>query len=88
MEQVSAAPAGVTVLVQTNRVPALAGTRPTWENETTMGTTLRQWVNDSRTVLVTLWITNDGSETMTVAFREDPGHTWGPPVNVHPDATT
>lgn len=40
--------------------------------------TYRLWVNKERTVLVELW--TDG--TMTVARRESPSHTWGPPVNV------
>lgn len=36
----------------------------------------RLWVNGERTVLVTMW--DDG--TVTVANRETPAHTWGPPV--------
>lgn len=38
----------------------------------------RLWVNEARTVLVTLW----SSGVMTVATRETPAHTWGPPVTV------
>ena len=34
------------------------------------------YVNEERTVLVTLWATG----TATVATRETPAHTWGPPV--------
>jgi hypothetical protein len=42
----------------------------------------RQWVNLSRTVLVTLW--PDG--TMTVARREQEGDVWGPPTEVVEEA--
>jgi len=38
--------------------------------------THRVWVNEERTVLVTVW--PDG--TVTVARREAPDHVWGPPV--------
>lgn len=34
------------------------------------------WVNPERTVLITVW--DDGTATM--ATREHPGATWGPPV--------
>lgn len=36
----------------------------------------RLWVNEEKTVLVTFW--RGGS--VTVATRETPAHTWGPPV--------
>jgi hypothetical protein len=36
----------------------------------------RIWVNEERTVLVRLW----AGGTMEVARRDDPSHTWGPPV--------
>jgi hypothetical protein len=38
----------------------------------------RLWVNQDRTVFVRLW--DDG--TMEVATRDDPGDTWGPPVEL------
>jgi hypothetical protein len=38
----------------------------------------RIYVNAARTVLVTVW----ASGVMTVATREHPSHTWGPPVTV------
>lgn len=36
----------------------------------------RIWVNEARTVLVTLW----KSGVVEVARRETPAHIWGPPV--------
>jgi hypothetical protein len=36
----------------------------------------RLWVNDERTVMVEVW-TNG---TATVATRDHPSHTWGPPT--------
>lgn len=36
----------------------------------------RIWVNEERTVLVTLWIAR---RMLTVARRNHPSHTWGPP---------
>ena len=36
----------------------------------------RVWVNEAGTVLVEMWA--DG--TVTVATREHPSHTWGPPT--------
>jgi len=36
----------------------------------------RLWVNEARTVLVTMW----KSGVVEVARRETPAHTWGPPV--------
>jgi hypothetical protein len=41
-----------------------------------------QYVNKERTVLVTVWLMDNGTEIMTVAVRETPAHTWGPPVSV------
>lgn len=41
-----------------------------------MSSSYQLWTNEERTILVTLW--EDG--TMEVAFRDDPSHTWGPPV--------
>lgn len=38
--------------------------------------TYRLFVNDTRTVLVRLW----DNDTMEVATRETPAHTWGPPI--------
>lgn len=38
----------------------------------------RIFVNKERTVLVSVW----QNGTMTVATREHPSHTWGPPVTV------
>jgi len=40
--------------------------------------TYRVWVNEKRTVLVRLW----ENETVEVATRESPAHTWGPPVTL------
>jgi hypothetical protein len=40
--------------------------------------TYRIWVNDERTILVTAW---DNGVT-TVAFRDHPSHTWGPPITL------
>lgn len=37
---------------------------------------MRTWVNKDSTVLVQMW--TDG--TITVATRQHPSHTWGPPV--------
>ena len=37
------------------------------------------YVNDERTVLVTVW---HGNDTAEVATRETPDHTWGPPTYV------
>lgn len=34
------------------------------------------YVNEERTVLVRVW----SSGTVEVATRDDPSHTWGPPV--------
>lgn len=42
----------------------------------------RLLVNPERTVFVRSW--PDG--TMEVAFREDPSHTWGPPVLVRDES--
>lgn len=42
----------------------------------------RLWVNDERTVLVTQW----ESGSVTVARRETPAHTWGPPVTCRLEA--
>jgi hypothetical protein len=42
----------------------------------------RLWVNEARTVLVTLW----KSGTVEVATREAPDHTWGPPVRCDEEA--
>ena len=44
--------------------------------------TNRVWVNEARTVLVEMW--PDG--TVTVATRENPSDTWGPPVTVKEEA--
>ncbi len=44
----------------------------------------RIWVNEERTILVTAWT---ASETVTVAFRDDPSHTWGPPITLTEEKT-
>ena len=44
--------------------------------------TNRVWVNEERTVLVSMW--PDG--TVTVATRPDPHATWGPPVTMKEEA--
>jgi hypothetical protein len=36
------------------------------------------WVNDERTILVTVW----PNGVATVAFRDTSAHTWGPPVTL------
>jgi hypothetical protein len=38
----------------------------------------RLWVNAERTVFVRLW----ENGLMEVATRNDPSHTWGPPINL------
>ena len=43
--------------------------------------TVRQWINAARTVLVIEC--PDG--TMVVAFRHDRQDLWGPPITVRPD---
>jgi hypothetical protein len=45
--------------------------------------TTRVWVNDARTLLVTVW--PDGQ--MSVSVRESPDHVWGPPVRVTEEKT-
>lgn len=47
------------------------------------GDAYTNFVNEDRTVLVTRW---EDSGTTTVAFRETPGHTWGPPITVTKEA--
>ena len=46
--------------------------------------TYRLWVNDTRTVMIELW--EDG--TCTVATREKPSHTWGPPITMREEKTS
>ena len=43
----------------------------------------RLWVNADRTVLVRIWSSGVGE----VALRDDPSHTWGPPVYVKEDVS-
>lgn len=38
----------------------------------------RLWLNDEQTILVREW--SDGQ--MEIAFRPDPGATWGPPMKL------
>jgi len=38
----------------------------------------RLFVNEQRTILVTLWPNGE----MDVAFRETPSHVWGPPTRL------
>lgn len=38
--------------------------------------TYKIWVNDERTVMVRLWSNGE----MEVALRDDPSHSWGPPI--------
>ena len=38
--------------------------------------TYRLWVNEARTLLVRQWSTGE----VEIAERDDPGMTWGPPV--------
>jgi hypothetical protein len=45
--------------------------------------TTRIFVNERRTILVTIW--PDGS--MHVATRAEPSHIWGPPVRVTEEKT-
>lgn len=40
--------------------------------------TYRLWVNEKRTVMVTLW----ENGFVEVATRDHPSHTWGPPVTL------
>ena len=44
----------------------------------------RIWVNEERTMLVTIW-EDDG--IVEVATRETPAHTWGPPVYLREEKT-
>jgi hypothetical protein len=44
----------------------------------------RLFVNDERTVLLRIW--PDGATE--IATREDPSHTWGPPVVVREEGPT
>ena len=39
----------------------------------------RLWVNDQRTVMIEMW----DNGTVTVATRDHPSHTWGPPVTLN-----
>jgi hypothetical protein len=45
--------------------------------------TYRLWVNEARTIKIEQW--DDG--TCTVAVREHPSHTWGPPVTMSEEKT-
>jgi hypothetical protein len=45
----------------------------------------RLWVNEERTVLVELWL---DTETLTVARRDHPSDTWGPPVTLNEEPVT
>jgi hypothetical protein len=44
----------------------------------------RLFVNEDRTVLVTLWVGQgpDGSDLMDIAVREHPDAIWGPPTQL------
>jgi hypothetical protein len=41
----------------------------------------RIWVSEDRCILLTIWQGNP-HPNVTVATREDPSHTWGPPVTL------
>ncbi len=43
----------------------------------------RIWVSEDRCTLVTVW----SSGTATVATRDDPSHTWGPPITLTEEKT-
>ena len=45
----------------------------------------RLWVNEERTVLVELWL---ATGTVTVALREHPSDTWGPPITLTEEKVT
>ena len=52
----------------------------------------RIWVSDDRRVLLTIWYENDllpldSATEVTVATREDPSHTWGPPITLTEEKT-
>ena len=48
-----------------------------------MSVSCRIWVNEERTVLVTMW----DSGVVTVATRESSAHVWGPPIDVVEEKT-
>jgi hypothetical protein len=43
--------------------------------------THRDYLNDERTILVTMW----SPTRVTIAFREHVSDTWGPPISLHPE---
>lgn len=45
----------------------------------------RLFVNDARTVLVRIW--DENPHVAEVATRDDPAHTWGPPVLVREEGS-
>ena len=44
----------------------------------------RLWVNDQRTVMIEMWESGE----VTVATRESPSHTWGPPITMSEEKTS
>lgn len=40
--------------------------------------TYQLWVNDDRTVLLRFWSNGE----VEVALRDDPSHSWGPPIRM------
>ncbi len=54
----------------------------------------RIWVSDDRCTLLTIWYDNPGDyivggkpANVTIAHRDDPSHTWGPPVTLIEEKT-
>ncbi len=53
----------------------------------------RIWVSDDRCNMVMFWYDSlndliaDRASSVTVAYREDPSHTWGPPITLTEEKT-
>ncbi len=49
----------------------------------------RIWVSEDRCILLTIWQREYATSvpTVTVAVRDDPAHTWGPPVKLTEEKT-
>jgi hypothetical protein len=42
----------------------------------------RIWVSSDRCILVTMWESVADEPVVTVATRQNPAHTWGPPITL------
>ncbi len=53
----------------------------------------RIWVSEHRRILLTIWYDTPSDyivgkpANVTVAFRDDPSHTWGPPITLTEEKT-